>query len=445
MPVEERFTIAVIGAGSAATSFVEAMADGDAAHEIVVFEPELVGGECPFLACVPSKSMLHDRSTGRSWAEAVRRRDDLVDHLDDSSHAEPLVDAGATIVRERARIVGPGRVEAGGAVYAVDHVVVATGAVPVFPDIDGLDRDHPRVWSHRDVLTSSERPASVVVLGGGVIGSELAFMYAGFGTDVTTIDEADRPLPDLHPRVSELFAEVLTGAGVEVVNGAEVVRVEAGDDAVTVHTDDGTTYTGERLLVALGRRPNLDGLGLDSLGVDSDDVDIAASGRLLGTDASVWFAGDAAGRQQYTHLAHHHGIVLADRIGGGATRTLGDVVVPACIFVDPPVATVGESYVDAPDDWIWAETELDTPRHNTDECPAGFMAVAIDPDSGCIVAAQAIGPGVDELSHALVVAIDGRVPVSTLVRTLQPFPTLGGALADVYEAAAAALAGQSRP
>ncbi len=447
MENEDRFTIAVIGAGSAATSFVMEMEHGD--HAIVVFEPKLVGGECPFLACVPSKSMLHDRTTGRSWADAVERRDELVSHLDDSSHAELLLEAGATIVRERATITGSGRVLAGDTTYEVDHIVIATGAEPVFPDIEGLDRTHERVWTHRDVLTSTERPASVVVLGGGVIGSELAFMYAGYGTEATTIDEELRPVADLHPRVSEIFTEVLTDAGVRVVNGAEVVRVEATDADVSVHTADGRSFAAERILVAVGRRPDLSELGLDSIGVDPDEMDVDDTGRVTGTSGGVaiWAAGDAAGRGQYTHLANQHGVVVADQIAGDAERRFGDVVTPACIFIHPPVTVIGATFADGGADVVWAGVELETPRHATDEYRAGFLAVAADPETACIVAAHGIGAGVDELSHALVVAIDGRVPLSTLRRTIQPFPTLGGALADVYDGLARALAeasGQSR-
>lgn len=441
---ETGFDIAVIGAGSATSSFVGAM-EGHG-YSIVVFEPELVGGECPYFACIPSKSMLHDRTTGRSWDEAVARRDELVHHLDDSSHVDSLVDAGARLVRRSAKLDGPGRVVAGDTVYEVDHVVVATGATSVIPDIDGLDADHPRVWTHRDVLTSNEHPDSIVVIGGGVIGSELAFMYTGYGTDVVTIDSAERPMPDLHPRVGEIVTEVLTDSGVTVVNGADVVRVDASDDDVTVHTGDGRAFTADRVLVAVGRRPALSGVGLDTVGVEPDDAQTDDRGRLVGAPdgASIWIGGDAAGRAQYTHLANHHGTVIADQIAGDGERTYADVAIPACVFIDPPVFVIGETYADAADDLVWATTELETARHNTGERRAGFMAVAVDPATRCIVHAHGIGPGVDELTHALVVAIDGAVPIETLQRSIQPFPTLGGALSVVYDAAADALDDQSR-
>jgi dihydrolipoamide dehydrogenase len=433
--VNDDFTIAVIGAGSVTGTFVGAMSGSD--HSVVVFEPELVGGECPFFACLPSKAMLHDRGTGRSWQEAVARRDEIVSHLDDASHAEQLVEDGATIVRDRATIVGDGRVEAGGAVYTVDHIVVATGSRPVFPDVAGLDRTHDRVWTSRDALAGTERPESIVVLGGGVIGSELAFMYAGFGTIVTTVDELDRPAADQHPRISSIIKEVLEDAGVTVVNGVAVERVELSDEAVSVHLDDGRTLRADRLLVAAGRVPNVGTIGLETLGVNPEALEIDDSGRLLGlpADVNVWIAGDAAGRGQYTHIANQHGLVVADQIRGSGERRYGDVVTPACIFISPPVMVVGPSWAELASDGdvVWAEVEADTPRHHTDEHRTGFLTVAARRSTGCIVAAHGVGAGLDELSNAFVIAIDGEVPVQRLAQTVQPFPTLGGVLSLVYD------------
>lgn len=435
METNDEFTIAVIGAGSATGSFVGAMSGRG--HSIVVFEPGLVGGECPFLACMPSKSMLHDRTTGRSWSEAVARRAEIVSHLDDTSHADQLRDDGATIVRERATIVGVGGIDAGGINYAVDHIVVATGSTPVFPDIEGLDRSHERVWTSRDVLTTTERPESIVVLGGGPIGIELAFMYAGFGTRATIIDQMARLAADLHPRIGAILGDVLHDAGVTVISGVEADRIEHSDHDLTVHLDDGRTVSAERILVAAGRSPDVHGIGLDALGVDADELDIDDTGRLLGlgSGANVWVAGDAAGRGQYTHIANQHGLVVADQICDGGGRVYGDVVTPACIFISPPVMVVGPSWADLTpdDDVVWSRVDVDTPRHHADEHRPGFLTVAARRSTGCIVAAHGIGAGMDELSHAFVIAIDGAVAVRRLAQTVQPFPTLGGVLSQVFD------------
>lgn len=426
---DDSFDVAVLGAGSAATSFVGAVRG----VSVVVFEPALVGGACPYVACIPSKSMLHDAKAGHDWATAIRRRDDLVSHLDDTDHARGLREDGAVIVRERAVIDGPGRVRAGDTTYAVDHVVIATGARPTHPDVDGLEPDHDRVWTSRDALTTHDRPDSLVILGGGVIGSELAYAYARFGTAVTTLDESTRPAEDLHPAVGERVAGALRDVGVDVVNGVTATRVELGDTSVTVHLDDGSTHVGDRLLVATGRRPDVTDIGLESIGIDADELRCDDRGAVVGAPG-VWVAGDAAGRQQYTHLANHHGEVLADQIAGGGTRRYDEVVVPACVFVDPPVLVVGPPWAELrdDDDVVWAEVEIDTARTATDQLAKGFVAVAARRSTGCVVAANGIGPGIDLLGHAFVVAIDGAVPVERLARTLQPFPTVGDALSPVY-------------
>ena len=446
-------SVAIIGGGSGGEALVRALADTE--ESIILFEPELVGGECPFLACMPSKAMLHDRVTGRDWDTAVDRRDEIVSHLDDSGHADEAMDLGATLVRERAVITGPGRVEAGGVTYAVEHIVVATGAEPSMPEIDGLDPEHERVWTSADALTIDRRPQSVVVIGGGVIGSELAFMFSGFGIAATTIDSAPRPSPDMHPRVSELIAQTLTTAGVTLVNDAEIVRVDLPEDGapmsheVTVHLADGSHHSGEQLIVAIGREPRHRGLGLETLGVDPDDIEIDDAGRLVTGDGapphSVWFVGDAAGVQQYTHVANHHAEVVADHIAGAGTRHYDEVVVPACMFTDPPVIVVGPSWsefdVDGDADLVVAEIELDVPRANTDEHGDGFLAVAARRSTGCVVAANGIGARFDEIVHALVIAIDGCVPVSRLAMSIQPFPTVGEILGQAF----GSLAGQLDP
>lgn len=427
-----RFDLAIIGGGSAAEQLLREI--GDSGLSVVLFEEQYVGGECPFLACIPSKSMLHDVRTERVWSEAVDRRDELTSHRDDSSHADDARDLGATIVRARARLEGPGTVSADGDTYSADRIVVAVGAMPIVPDIDGLDADHDRVWTSRDVMTSVQQPASVVMIGGGVIGSELAFMYAGYGTRATTLDESERPADDLHPTTSELIRDVLTDVGVNVLTGIEIERVELTDDDATVYLTDGSSHTAERLIVSIGRKPAMGDLGLDSIGVDPSDVEVGDAGQVVGADG-VWIAGDAAGLQQYTHIANHHATVIADHLVGDGKRAYDDVVVPACIFLDPPVMVVGPTWADLQDDddVVWAEIDLDTPRTATDEHRPGFLAVAARRSTGCIVAANGIGARFDEIVHALVIAIDGEVPVSRLTQTIQPFPTVGEVLTQVFD------------
>ena len=428
------YSIAIIGGGSAAEALMRGLADSD--HRVVVFEPNLLGGECPFYACMPSKAMLHDRTTGRDWDAAVERRQDVVAHLDDSEHVRQAKQLGVDLVRARAQIVAPGAVRSGATTYTVDHVVVATGAADNVPDIDGLDMDHPLVWTSEEALTATERPASVVLIGGGVIGSELAFMFSGFDIPATTLDTSERPADDLHPRVSELIAHTLRSAGVEVITGVDIARVELADETSTVHLSDGSSHTADRMVVAVGRSARLDGIGLEQLDLDPTAIEIDHRGRVVSDgDHDVWLLGDAAGEQQYTHIANHHAAVVADHLAGAGTRRYDDVVVPACIFIDPPVIVVGEPWaaLQDDDDVVWAEIDLETPRSTTDELGDGFLAVAARRSTGCLVAANGIGARFDEIVHALVTAIDGAVPVERLAQTIQPFPTVGEVLGQAYD------------
>lgn len=434
---DQSFDVAIIGAGSAGEALVRKL-EGSG-MSIVMFEPRLVGGECPFLACMPSKAMLHDARLGRPWPDAVRRRDEIVHHLDDSSHREENERLGATIVSCAATIVDDHTIEAGDSTYRAEHIVIATGAKAVVPDIDGLDQLGERLWTSADALTASERPDRLIVIGGGVIGTEVAQMYSGLGSHVTTVDTQSRPASDLHPEVGTRILDSMERAGVTSLYGVEPQSCRIVDDEVVLEIDGADPIVGDIVLVAIGRRPDLGGLGLDHVGLDPDDLDIDESGRVAGAD-SLWIGGDAAGRGQYTHVANRQAAVIADQIAGNASRTFGESVIPACHFIDPPVFVVGPSRADLADDSdvVWVGTEVDGARLATDELPTGFVALAARRSSGCLVAAHGIGPRFDELVHALVIAIDGKVPVSVLARTIQPFPTvgegLGVAFADVLQA-----------
>ena len=219
--------------------------------------------------------------------------------------------------------------------------------------------------------------------------------------------------------------------------------VDLTDDTATVDLADGSQHAATRLLVAVGRSPRWEGIGLERLGFDPAAIDIEASGRARSAAGhDVWLIGDAAGQQQYTHVANHHGAVVADHVAGAGVRRYDDVVVPACIFVDPPVLVVGPTWasLQGDDDIVWAEVELDTPRGSTDEHGDGFLAVAARRSTGCLVAANGIGARFDEVVHALVTAIDGEIPVDRLAQSMQPFPTVGEVLGQAYAALLAELA-----
>ncbi|WP_420452227.1 FAD-dependent oxidoreductase [Ilumatobacter sp.] len=430
--------VAIIGAGSAGEALVRGL-EGSGLS-IVMFEPRLVGGECPFLACMPSKSMLHDAKRSATWETAVERRDEVVSHLDDSSHREDNEEKGATIVSAEAKIVDDGVVEADGRRWNARHVVIATGADAVVPDIDGLDTLGERMWTSEDALTTSERPERLGIIGGGIIGGEVAQIYSGFGSTVTMVDTDESPAEGMHPRVGEEILSSMERAGVRTHYGVEPTSCRLVDDEVVIEIDGADVIRCDVVLVVVGRRPSTDGLGLESLGLDPTDLDVDDAGRVAGP-TSLWIMGDAAGREQYTHVANRHAAVVADHLRGDGDRSFGASVVPACQFIDPPLMVVGPTCAETEDDpdVVWSGTEVDVARLSTDELPSGFLALAASRSSRCLVAAHGIGPRFDEIVHALVVAIDGQVPLEVLARTIQPFPTVGECLGVAYSDVIAAL------
>jgi dihydrolipoamide dehydrogenase len=435
-PAAASFDVGLIGGGSAAEALLRELAPHN--FSVVVFEPDLMGGECPFVACMPSKSMLHDAGSGSKWADTVARRDDVVNHLDDSGHRKNARDLGATIVSEHARIAGIHSVVAGKERFRCEHIVVATGATPFVPPIDGLDTIGDRQWSSADALIASDRPDRMLIVGGGVIACELAQIYAQFGTTVTVVDPMDRPFPDLHERVGELAAETLTATGVDLRYGYTVTATSmVGNNVevtITGADDDNKSVSTDVVVIAAGRRPSTRNVGLETLGLDPTDLDVDHFGRVTGAE-SLWVIGDAAGGPQYTHIANRHAKVVGQQLIGAPEMTFDGSVVPSCVFLDPPIITVGPSPDDLSrdDDVVWAHIEVKGfPRQITDDLPAGFLALAGRRSTRTLIAAHGIGPRFDEIINALTIAIDGAVPLDTLARTIQPFPTVGEVLGVAF-------------
>jgi pyruvate/2-oxoglutarate dehydrogenase complex dihydrolipoamide dehydrogenase (E3) component len=439
---ERHADIVVIGAGSATAAFVRALSGSPS---VVVFEPELVGGECPYDACIPSKSLLYDGSVGRSWSTASARRRALIDHHDDQRHAEALLQAGdVELVRERGSIIDDRRVSSASVVVTADHIVLATGATPVVPDIEGLTEVSDLVWHSADAVSAGAPPARLAVAGGGVIGCELTRMFTSFGSDVTMLEPEPKLFGTLHPDVSAAIERAMRATGADIRLGVTPTAVARHGDRLALTDDEGGVHRYDRLLLAVGRYPNLDGIGLESLGLSTTTpLPLDDTGRVR-CGGSVWAIGDVAGREQYTHAANHHGRVVADRITGSATRRLDDVVPAACMFIDPPMMTIGPTYAETLDDadvvWSCVDVAESSARASTDE-RQGALAVAVHRGTRCVIAAHGIGPCFDELVHALIVAIDGLVPIDRLVQSMYPFPTMGDALRSALTDARDAISG----
>jgi dihydrolipoamide dehydrogenase len=439
LPAGATFDLAVIGGGSAAEALVAAISP--AGWRVVVFEPGLVGGECPYVACMPTKAMLHDATAGRSWNHAIGRRADVAEQLDDSQHSLDVQRNGAVLVRASARLAGHGRVEASGRIYEARHVVLATGSEPAVPPIAGLDELGECCWTSADAMVTEERPARLMIIGAGVIGCELATIFAGFGTEVHLLDTEPRPFPDLPSEIGQILDESLRAARVRVRRGVTIERVGRRGGGVRTTLDNGATVDTDRILVATGTRPRIDDLGLETVGLGVDDgLAVGLDGRVTGQH-SLWAIGDVAGHGEYTHLANHQARVVADGLVGDGTRRFDDVVLPACVFTAPPIVTIGARPSDTtPERAVWVSARLrEIPRATTDELGDGFLAIGVDRSTHTVVGAHGIGARFDDLAAALVTAIDGRIPVEQLARSMWPFPTVGEILGLAYSRAASAL------
>jgi dihydrolipoamide dehydrogenase len=443
----DAFDAVVLGAGSAGEWVAGAVAD--AGRSVALVEKLRVGGECPYVSCIPSKAMLRSaqvralarRAAGLggasgpvqagpdadAFAAAVRRRDDLSNRRDDSDAAARIQDRGVTLIRGRGRITGPGRVEVGGRELAYRDLVLGTGSRPAVPPIDGL-ADVP-VWTSDQALSATDYPASVAILGGGAVGCELAQVYAGFAVQVTLIEPADQLAGGEEPVLAGELATRLQAAGVSLRIGMGAARVEpTSAGTAKVFLQDGSAVAADRVILAAGREPAASDLGLETLGItvqENGAVSVDDHCRVQGQD-HVWAAGDLTGIAPYTHGADYQGRVVADNLLGGSA-TADYIAIPRVIYTDPPLAGVGltESQARAEGlDVVVATTDLqELARSSTDGSAGGRLVLVADRKRGVLVGAGAIGTSADDWISEASVAIRGQVPVRILADVVHPFPT----------------------
>jgi pyruvate/2-oxoglutarate dehydrogenase complex dihydrolipoamide dehydrogenase (E3) component len=444
----ETFEVAVLGAGSAGKWVAGELAD--AGRPVVLMEPSWVGGECPYVACIPSKAMLRsaharrlaDRITetggasrplaldsGRSaYAAAAQRRDQLSHDRDDSEAAAEIQDRGVALVRGSGHVVRPGVIRAAGRELGYRDLVVATGSRPSVPPIDGLDE--VPAWTSDQALSSAQYPPSVLVLGGGAVGCELAQLYASFGVRVTLAEAAAHLAGEADARVAADLAAVLRRDGIDVRLGAQVKRMEptAGGQARVVLAE-GASFEVSRVILAAGRAPASDGLGLSVLGITPDETGalrIDAHCRVHG-QRHVWAAGDVTGIAPFTHGADYQARVVTENLLGG-DRTADYTAMPCVIYTDPPLASVGltESQAQAAGvNTVTASVDLATSeRAHTDASRAGHLVLIADRERGVLVGACALGPAADEWISEAALAIKAAIPLTALADVVHPFPTI---------------------
>jgi pyruvate/2-oxoglutarate dehydrogenase complex dihydrolipoamide dehydrogenase (E3) component len=433
--------VVVLGGGIAGERVAVEVASGG--KSVALIEAGLVGGESPYLACIPSNSLLRSARSGESWEHAVARRDALIARFDDSAAASRLAAAGVGLVRGAGRVTAPGTVTVAssgdGAAkvhLAYSDLVIATGSEPVAPPIEGLA--DIQAWTTAEALTCPDLPRRLIILGGGPAGCELAQIYATFGSAVTLVEAEDRLLAAEAAFTGEILGDVLRRAGVDLRLGVAASKVSRNDDGIVLTLADGTQLEADRLLLATGRRPRLTGLGLDLLGIDvTPGQPLPADGRCL-VKEGVWAAGDATGTG-HTHVARYQaGIVAANILGSPSTADYR--ALPRAVYTDPSVFAVGltpEAAAAAGMALATASSTLaETARARLDAEEAGYVELYAEPESGMLVGAAAVGPDAADWMAEITLAIRAEIPIKTLADVVHAFPTRG----EVLEAPLRALA-----
>jgi pyruvate/2-oxoglutarate dehydrogenase complex dihydrolipoamide dehydrogenase (E3) component len=444
---EHEFDVVVIGMGPGGEHVAGKLAK--AGLSVAAVEEKLVGGECPYWGCVPSKMMVRAAdllTEGRripgmagsstiapDWAPvAARIRAEATDNWDDTVAADRFEAAGGTLFRGHARISGPGQVQVGADLLRASRVVIGVGTEPAIPPIPGLAGTP--FWTNRQAIETEQVPDSLIVLGCGAIGAELAQVFSRFGAQVTVVEAADRMLPAEEPEAGRLIAAVFGREGISVLTGIAAAGVSHDGARFEVTLADGAQLTAQRLLVATGRQADLGRLGVAAIGLDEQARAIDVDARMRAADG-VWALGDVVGKGAFTHMAVYHAeIIIADILG--QPHHLAEYhAVPRITFTDPEVGAVGLTEAQALADGINVST-------SSSQIPSsargwlhkagndGFIKLVADADRGVLVGATSAGPAGGEVLSMLTLAVHEATPVQRLREMIYAYPTFHRAVQD---------------